>query len=114
MPDSKTEGRGSLFVEILDWMLVPLLLVWPVSVVVTYLVAQPIASAPYDQALTDHARALAAQVRSSDGRTEVNLPAPAGALLRADDVDDVYFQVRGPGGQVIAGDRELPPVARGP
>ncbi|HSD61248.1 MAG TPA: sensor histidine kinase N-terminal domain-containing protein, partial [Burkholderiales bacterium] len=114
MPFSKSEGRGSLFVEILDWMLVPLLLVWPVSVVVTYLVAQPIAGAPYDQALTDHARALAVQVRWSGGSTEVNLPAAAGALLRADDVDEVYFQVRDPAGQVIAGDRELAPVTRSP
>lgn len=114
MPASRPDDRGSLFVEILDWMLVPLLLVWPVSVVVTYLVAQPIASAPYDQALTDHARVLAAQVRSDGPLVQVNLPASARALLRADDVDAVYFQVRAPGGEIIAGDPELGAVARDP
>jgi two-component system sensor histidine kinase TctE len=113
MPESQTEGRGSLFVEILDWMLLPLLVVWPVSVVVTYFAAQPIASAPYDQALTDHARALAAQVRSAEGLSQLRHPA-AGAFLRADDKDTVYFQVRGEGGEIIAGDTELPVVARAP
>jgi two-component system sensor histidine kinase TctE len=114
MPAKKPDDRGSLFVEILDWMLVPLLLVWPVSVVVTYLVARPIASAPYDQALMDHVRALAAQVRSADALTRLDLPAAARALLRADDVDTVYFQVRGPDGGIIAGDPELRAVARDP
>jgi signal transduction histidine kinase len=106
------DHRGSLFVEILDWMLIPLLIVWPISVVVTYFVAQPIASAPYDRALRDSVRTLAAQVRVDGGRVEMNLPSAARALLHADDVDTVYFQVRGPGGEVAAGDTELPVVRK--
>ena len=38
--------QRSLFGEILDWMLAPLLLLWPMSVVLTWLVAQGIANQP--------------------------------------------------------------------
>ena len=41
--------QRSLFGEILDWMLTPLLLLWPISLVLTWLVAQGIAGKdPYD------------------------------------------------------------------
>ena len=38
--------QRSLFGEILDWMLTPLLLLWPVSLVLTWLVAQSLANKP--------------------------------------------------------------------
>lgn len=41
--------QRSLFGEILDWMLTPLLLLWPISLVLTWLVAQSIAGKPFDQ-----------------------------------------------------------------
>ena len=41
--------QRSLFGEILDWMLTPLLLLWPVSLALTWLVAQGIASQPFDR-----------------------------------------------------------------
>ena len=43
--------QRSLFGEILDWMLVPLLLLWPMSAALTWLVAQNIAARPYDRDL---------------------------------------------------------------
>jgi len=43
--------QRSLFGEILDWMLTPLLLLWPISLVLTWLVAQNIAGKPFDRAL---------------------------------------------------------------
>ena len=42
--------QRSLFGEILDWMLTPLLLLWPVSLALTWLVAQSIAGKPFDRA----------------------------------------------------------------
>ena len=45
--------QGSLFGEILDWMLMPLLLLWPVSIGITYLIATSIANEPFDRALLD-------------------------------------------------------------
>lgn len=105
-----TDGRGqpSLFGEILDWMLAPLLVVWPVSVAIIYGLAYNIASAPYDRALQATAIALASQVGFVDGRVAVNLPAAASSILRYDETDEVYYQVRGIGHEVLAGDRDLP------
>ena len=50
--------QRSLFGEILDWMLTPLLLLWPVSLALTWLVAQSIAGKPFDRALEYNLKAL--------------------------------------------------------
>jgi two-component system sensor histidine kinase TctE len=41
-------------------------------------------------------------------RIQFNLPQPASELLRADDSDMVYYQVIGPKGELLGGERELP------
>ncbi|CAN7202642.1 sensor histidine kinase N-terminal domain-containing protein [Pseudorhodoferax sp. LjRoot39] len=100
--------QRSLFGEILDWMLTPLLLLWPVSLVLTWLVAQGIAGNPFDRALEHNVRALAQQVAlPKSGRLQFSLPPPAHELLRADESDQVFFQVLGPRGELLAGEREL-------
>jgi hypothetical protein len=53
----------SLFGEILDWMLAPLLLLWPMSIAVTYLVAQSIANAPFDRSLENSVQAIGEQIK---------------------------------------------------
>ena len=99
--------QRSLFGEILDWMLTPLLLLWPVSLALTWLVAHGIANKPFDRALEYNVQALAQFVTLQNGRLAFNLPQPARELLRADDADTVYYQVRGLRGEVFAGDRDL-------
>ena len=103
----------SLFAEILDWMLAPLLLVWPMSIVATYLVAASIANAPFDQALETGAIALAAQVGMAKGTQSAalptSLPIVARDILRAGDSGRVYFQVRGARGKLLNGDAQIPP-----
>ncbi|MFT3718740.1 sensor histidine kinase N-terminal domain-containing protein [Pseudorhodoferax sp.] len=107
----RSEQR-SLFGEILDWMLTPLLLLWPVSLALTWLVAQGIAGNPFDRALEHDVRALAQLVdQGPDGRVQFSLPQPAHELLRADEADQVVYQVLGPGGELLAGERELPAPA---
>jgi len=102
--------QRSLFGEILDWMLTPLLLLWPVSLALTWLVAQGLANKPFDRALIYNAQALAQLVKLSPDqqRIQFNLPQPASELLRADDADLVYYQVIGPKGELLGGDRDLP------
>ncbi len=100
--------QRSLFGEILDWMLTPLLLLWPVSLVLTWLVAQNIAGKPFDRALEYNVRALAQLVTVSNTRAQFNLPLPARELLRADDSDTVYYQVLGTQGEFLSGEHELP------
>ena len=103
----KREQR-SLFGEILDWMLTPLLLLWPISLVLTWLVAQGIAGKPFDRALEYNVGALAQLVTVSNSRVQFNLPLPARELLRADDADTVYYQVLGARSEFLSGERDLP------
>jgi two-component system sensor histidine kinase TctE len=100
--------QRSLFGEILDWMLVPLLLLWPMSIAITYLVAKSIANHPFDRALDDNVTVLAQQVKEVNGKVIAHLPGSSRDILRADDVDNIYFQVIGPRGEHIDGDRDMP------
>lgn len=106
------ETERSLFGEILDWMLAPLLFVWPLSIAFTHYFANNVANYPYDQALREHVSAIARQVRLVNGKPVLTLPASARALLRADETDSVYFQIVSRDGKFIAGDKNLPPPER--
>ncbi|XVJ71561.1 MAG: sensor histidine kinase [Rhizobacter sp.] len=108
-------AQRSLFGEILDWMLAPLLLLWPMSVALTWLVAQGIANKPFDRELGETARTLSKHVviqahnTTQDGRAAVFTLAPhAVDLLHADESDEFHFQVLGLGGEWLGGDKALP------
>ncbi len=103
--------QRSLFGEILDWMLTPLLLLWPVSLVLTWLVAQGIAGKPFDRALEYNVVALAQLITVSQNKAQFVLPLPARELLRADDTDTVYYQVLGTRGEYLSGEKYLPQPA---
>jgi two-component system, OmpR family, sensor histidine kinase TctE len=104
--------QRSLFGEILDWMLAPLLLLWPMSVVLTWLVAQGIANKPYDRQLGEMVRVLSKQValesRGGAPVAQFRLPAGASEILHTDEADDIYYQVLGLRGEYLSGDRSLP------
>lgn len=107
--------QRSLFGEILDWMLTPLLLLWPLSLALTWFVAQGIASKPYDRALEFNLQALTQFVVVRDGQVQFNLTNQARDLLRADDTDLVFYQVRDADGRLISGDPDFPaPSHEGP
>ncbi|MES2960596.1 MAG: sensor histidine kinase N-terminal domain-containing protein [Pseudomonadota bacterium] len=114
-PDGAPRSQRSLFGDILDWMLVPLLLLWPLSVLIIWVVAQGIANRPFDRELGELTRTLSLRVtvQAADvtGRTpevRVGLEDAAAALLRSDTSDAVFFQVLGARGEWVAGDRDLP------
>ena len=106
-PEPEESIQHSLFGEILDWMLAPLLLLWPMSIAITYLVAKSIANQPFDRALEDRVSVIAQQVREVDGKLVAQIPPSARGFLRADDTDAIFFQVAGPDGRVVEGDRDL-------
>jgi two-component system, OmpR family, sensor histidine kinase TctE len=110
--DSAADGKSfnSLFGEILDWMLAPLLFLWPISIIVTHNVANSIANQPYDQALAVNVRAIARLVKLEGGQARVNFPAPARLILRADEDDTVYYQVLGFKNELLAGDKDIPAI----
>jgi two-component system, OmpR family, sensor histidine kinase TctE len=101
--------QRSLFGEILDWMLTPLLLLWPLSLALTWYVAQGIASKPFDRALEFNLQALTQFVVSQEGnKVSFVLTPQARDLLRADDSDLVYYQVVDPRGELISGESDFP------
>ena len=100
--------QRSLFGEILDWMLTPLLLLWPLSLALTWFVAQGIATKPFDRALEFNLQALTQFVVAKDKRVSFNLTPQARDLLRADDSDLVYYQVLGVRGELISGEGDIP------
>jgi two-component system, OmpR family, sensor histidine kinase TctE len=116
---AERQDQRSLFGEILDWMLAPLLLLWPMSLVISGVVASEIANRPYDRALAEHAdqlaRLLVVDPPSQAGQTVVIrlLDPSAASRLPEDDVDNRFFQVVDPHGELIAGDRDMPPAPPG-
>ena len=100
--------QRSLFGEILDWMLTPLLLLWPLSLALTWFVAQGIASKPFDRALEYNLQALTRFVVIQEEQVQFRINDQARDLLRADDIDLIYHQVVSPRGEVISGDPDLP------
>ena len=101
---------NSLFGEILDWMLAPLLLLWPISIAATHHVANQIADRPYDRVLIENVSTIARLTRLDGDQVVVDLPAYAGALLHGggDSDDKLMFQVRSARGELLAGDESLP------
>ncbi len=111
-PGKRPREQISLFGEILDWMLAPLLLLWPMSVVLTWLVAQGIANKPFDRELGDMANVLARQmvVSAAAGQAPLatfSLPPGAAQILRTDPDDTIYYQVLGLRGELLSGDQAL-------
>jgi two-component system, OmpR family, sensor histidine kinase TctE len=104
-----TPKQRTLYGDIFDWMLTPLLLIlWPAGLGITWLVAQNLANKPYDRALESNATALAQLVQVKGHRALLDLPRPAQEILRADELDTIYYQVLGLRGELLAGERDFP------
>ena len=110
MATEKQHRHHSVFGEIVDWTLAPLLILWPISMAIQYFLAYTIANNAYDRELQNRVYALARQVSYVNGKLNVSLPPAAAAVLRFDEVDEIFFQVRDPRNEVVAGDKAIPVV----
>ena len=107
--DEKAAGEhNSLFGEILDWMLAPLMFVWPISIAIIHNVADDIAHAPYDKVLGDSVYELSRQVRSTPVGAALVKPPQIRDLFHIDGEDVIYYQVLDGAGRLLAGDSEVP------
>ncbi|MCW5633420.1 MAG: sensor histidine kinase N-terminal domain-containing protein [Rubrivivax sp.] len=105
----------SLFGELLDWVLAPLLFLWPMSLALTWIVAQNIAHQPYDAELARLVRALAAHatagreppIRRPPGAATAEIERTALTVLRGEDEAQRWFQVLGRRGELLAGDAAI-------
>jgi two-component system sensor histidine kinase TctE len=83
-PLRRPDEQRSLFGEILDWMLAPLLVLWPMSVTLTFVVAQEIANPPYDRKLAETVSLLADHVDFARGKVQLQLGIDVSEVLRPD------------------------------
>lgn len=106
-----SQEQRSLFGEILDWMFAPMLLLWPLSVVITFVLASSLADVPFDRALYARTEALARQATLASDRGEVTLPRTQDDFVSSADDEDsaVYIQVIAPRGKLLVGQVDLPP-----
>ena len=102
------DEQRSLFGEILDWMFAPLMLLWPLSVAVTFVVARSLTDAPFDQALIDRVEVVREQIASNDSEPRLPLPSLLERLARPQDGASIRLQVSATDGRLIAGDLVLP------
>jgi two-component system sensor histidine kinase TctE len=102
--------QKSVFGEIVDWTLAPLLILWPISMAIQYFFAYSIANNAYDRELRDSVVAVSKQLTYENGRLQLNAAAADAAILRADEDDRTFFQVRDQRNEVVSGERAIPVI----
>lgn len=102
----------SLFGRVLDWMLVPLIILWASALVGSYIAATVIAENTYDLRLRDILQAIAEEVRVHERDILENRRLPVLNSLRDDPVDRFHVQLAHESGELMQGDADVPPVGR--
>jgi two-component system sensor histidine kinase TctE len=105
-----TYAFDSLLGEVLLWIMILLLFLWAIAVVMTYQVADSIATRPYDELLAERLDRLVLCVQIKDGRTRMTCGESSPDWPRSDYKDHVFFQVIDADDHRIAGDQEFPPL----
>ena len=106
----ETAPRTSLFGEILDWMLAPFLLVWPLSVGLTYLIGIALANDAFDRALASKTRAVAEQTEWVKARNTMRIKGDLRAVLADDDTGVHFYRIDSGKGEFLLGEPDLPPT----
>lgn len=104
-------GPRRLFVQLLEWLLAPMVVVWPAAVAATYFAATAIANTTFDAELRQMARGLAEEVLHADPAGDWEQSLPVLGAVRNDSIGRFVAQVATLEGRVVAGDLELPPPA---
>lgn len=110
LTQEKHHRQPSLFGEILDWMLAPLLILWPLSMVLEYSLATSVANATYDRELRDAVTVISRNLSWDKDRLHLDMRDAARQLLLTGEQTEAVFQVRGAQDEVLDGDRDLASV----
>jgi two-component system sensor histidine kinase TctE len=100
--------QRSLRALLLRLLLLPVAGVLAIGTYAAYRVAGFPGAEAYDQSLLNTALALGERIRVQDGRVGFDLPNVAERIARSDKYDEIYYVVRGPRGERVAGDAGLP------
>ncbi len=104
MPKLRTLRR-----QLLVWLAAPLIVLWSISTMVDYDIANRFVNLAYDRALLETALDIGRQVRVLNNRIYVDLPEVAIKMLQSRESGRAYYLVTGPGNEFITGDPDLPP-----
>jgi len=99
----------SLRAHLLRLLLPPIAALLVLGALVAYYPSIQPATAAYDQGLIDIGISLGTYIRTGGSTYWLELPAAVDHVLRRDSYDSVFYQVLGPNGEMIAGDKGLPP-----
>ena len=105
--------QRSLRALLLRLLLPPVALTLAIGTYAAYRVAADPGTEAYDQSLLNTALALGERIRAQDGRVAFDLPNVAERIARSDKYDEIFYIVRGPAGERIAGDASVPPPPAG-
>ncbi len=100
---SLSRRSGSLRLNLMLWVVVPVAAILAVSVWLSYGSAVRQATLVMDRNLTASARIIAEQLQYGDGQIGVTIPPAALELFASDSHDEVAYAVIGPTGELIAG-----------
>ena len=107
MEERQPYQRRSLYAEILDFMFAPMALLWPLSVVLTFVVARSLADVPFDRELEQRIRALSNYVEITGSlEPPPSFDVPRG-LLTTEGEERTTYQILSPAGEVLSGDPTL-------
>ena len=98
----------SLRSHLLRLLLPPVALTLAIGTVAAYYVSLEPGAEAFDQSLINTAYAVGERIRVQERGYSLDLPSVAERLARSDRFDEVYYAVRGPDGERIAGDPGLP------
>jgi len=104
---SRVIRRSSIRRRLLLFLIPSLLLLVIGAAAVTYYVALRVATFAYDRSLLDPALDMAANVRMDAEGPRLAMLQQAQEALLFDHEDTLVFQIRAPGGAVVAGDEDL-------
>jgi len=99
--------KGSLRAQLLRWVLVPLSLLLLLDAAGSWWFASRLADRVYDGELMEIARELVLHVHRDGPQPTVDLEPDAERTLLLDQVDTVYYAIRGPQGALLAGSAAL-------
>src|SRR5688500_14900056 len=98
MEERQPYQRRSLYAEILDFMFAPMALLWPLSVVLTFVVARSLADVPFDRELEQRIRALSNYVEITGSlEPPQSFDVPRG-LLTTEGEERTTYQILSPTG----------------
>jgi two-component system, OmpR family, sensor histidine kinase TctE len=106
--DGPLSDNLSLRSQLLNWLMLPLLVLLIFASAVGYLASINFANLPYDRTLFEVARTLAANVRVVNGKPTMDMAISAKNILLNDPDDKIFYKITLEDGRLIAGENWVP------